>query len=175
MKKSALLLSALLCSLAVATAAITNFEINLTGSQETPPNSSLATGSGTASFDSTANTITLDVSFTGLSAPATASHIHVAPPGVAGPVILSFVPYTPAAFSGQIAPDALPFPADNIADLLAGNTYFNIHDSVFPGGEIRGQLVPVPEPAVYACLFGLGLLGFAACRRFRPALSRMAS
>ena len=28
------------------------------------------------------------------------------------------------------------------ANLLAGNTYVNIHTPSFPGGEIRGQLVP---------------------------------
>jgi hypothetical protein len=36
-----------------------------------------------------------------------------------------------------------------ITDLESGNFYINIADSVFPSGEIRGQLVAVPEPATY--------------------------
>lgn len=35
--------------------------------------------------------------------------------------------------------------------LLAGWTYLNIYTPDFPGGEIRGQLIPVPEPPVWAC------------------------
>jgi hypothetical protein len=34
-----------------------------------------------------------------------------------------------------------------IARLTSGQTYLNIHTSMFPGGEIRGQLQAVPEPA----------------------------
>jgi hypothetical protein len=37
--------------------------------------------------------------------------------------------------------------ADFIAGLIGGQTYLNIHTSMFPGGEIRGQLQAVPEPA----------------------------
>ena len=37
--------------------------------------------------------------------------------------------------------------ADFIAGLVGGQTYLNIHTSQFPGGEIRGQLQAVPEPA----------------------------
>jgi hypothetical protein len=156
--KAMLLLVALAVSLAVARANV-NFTIYMTGAQESPANGSLAAGGGIATFDSTANTIDLSVFFVGLSAPATASHIHVgAMGGPPGPVIVSFVPYTPAATGGSIVGVGLAFPVANIPDLMAGNTYFNIHDSVYPGGEIRGQLIPVvvPEPSTLA-LAGLGL------------------
>jgi hypothetical protein len=39
--------------------------------------------------------------------------------------------------------------------LFAGYLYMNVHTSTFPGGEIRGQLLLVPEPSVGA-LAGLG-------------------
>jgi hypothetical protein len=43
-----------------------------------------------------------------------------------------------------------------LASAMAGGmAYWNIHSSSFPGGEIRGFLVPVPEPSALA-LFGLG-------------------
>jgi hypothetical protein len=45
-----------------------------------------------------------------------------------------------------------------IAALNAGDTYANIHDAIFPGGEIRGQIALVtPEPASLM-LFGTGLI-----------------
>jgi hypothetical protein len=50
-----------------------------------------------------------------------------------------------------------------ITDLQAGNLYVNIRDSVFPSGEIRGQLEAVPEPSTLA-LAGIGALAFLAAR-----------
>jgi hypothetical protein len=46
-----------------------------------------------------------------------------------------------------------------IAGMIGSQAYTNIHNSVFPGGEIRGQTVQVPEPATLALLnLALGLL-----------------
>ena len=149
-----------------ASAQIINFTISLNGSQETPPNGSGAAGGGIAMFDSSTDMISIQAFFAGLSAPATASHIHDGAPGVPGPVIVSFTPFTPAATAGSIIGFGQSFPVADVPDLLAGNTYFNIHDAIFPGGEIRGQLIPalVPEPGT-ALLLGGGVIPLLARRR----------
>lgn len=86
------------------------------------------------------------------------SHIHVAPAGVNGPVVVWLYPEggPPAQliegrFDGVLAEGTItaadlvgPLTGMTLDDLLAemrsGNTYVNIHTLQFPGGEIRGQI-----------------------------------
>ena len=62
-------------------------------------------------------------------------------------------------------------PAAFTAALLAGDAYGNAHTSLFPGGEIRGQLNAVPEPGA----FWLSLLPFAGLAAFRLRERRSSS
>ncbi len=56
-----------------------------------------------------------------------------------------------------------------INGLNAGSVYYNLHTANFPGGEIRGNLNAVPEPASWAMMIaGFGLAG-GTLRRGRMA------
>ena len=135
----------------------------LLGSNETPPNASTATGSALVILESDNNTLDVNVTFAGLiGGPAVAAHIHCcASPGVAAIVAVNF-PNFPAATSGQYVNSfdlsvagtynaafitAHGGTVDSakaafITALKTGQTYVNIHNATFPGGEIRGQLSP---------------------------------
>lgn len=129
------------------------FRTTLTGSQEVPPRDTPAWGIGHATLDLETNWFTFDYTFEGLLAPQTAAHIHVAPPGVNGPVLYPLPNGSPSGL-------ALTITDEDVMNLRAGNWYVNVHSTLYPGGEIRGQFVPVPEPSTYA-LAGAMLLGAA--------------
>ncbi|MGH7176993.1 MAG: CHRD domain-containing protein [Tepidisphaeraceae bacterium] len=152
-----LALTLLVCSTALARP-IHFFHADMDGLQETPPNASPASGFA----DLTVDDVTLDyafhMEFAGLIAPQTASHIHTAPVGVAGPVTIPVPVGSPSDLIGVLT-------ATQYANLLAGLLYINVHSTVFPGGEIRGQFSEVPEPASAGLLIGAGLL--ALKRRVR--------
>jgi hypothetical protein len=170
-------------------AQITVFTAAMHGSQVVPPSGSPATGFVTVTLDQTLNALSVVDNFAGLiGGPATAAHIHCCtPPGANAIVAVPFNGF-PATTSGTYthvfdltdpASFNSAFIAANggtlasaraalIAGMFAGQTYTNIHDPQFPGGEISGQLVvATPEPASLV-LFGSGLaLCLSAMRRVR--------
>ena len=138
------------CNDSTTAPASTTFVATMTGANERPtPNTSTATG--TATYVLTGNLLSYVVTVNGLTAPASGAHIHVGASTVAGPIV---VPYTVSATqSGVVSTGTidLTYPivsgnstitGDSLKVLLNnGNAYTNVHNSSFPSGEIRGQIV----------------------------------
>lgn len=184
------LVIALLMLPAIAKADQIVFTTTLTGPQEVPPTASPGIGSALVTLDTLTNQLTINLAFAGLLSPTTAAHIHccAGPTGTAIPAttVPSFPgfplgvttgtylqtfdltlasTYNPAfitASGGTVAAAQAAF----IAGLLSGQTYLNIHSVQFPGGEIRGQLQAVPEPATLL-LLSTGIIGAAGALRKR--------
>lgn len=160
MKKAIIsLLSIVAFSSGIATAQ-TTFEAYLSGLEEAPPNASPGSGYATLVLNAAQTHFTLDANWSGLLAPATASHIHG--PGGAGtnaPVLFG-LSGVPAATAGAIPTQSFSISPVQVGYLFSGYLYVNVHTTVFPGGEIRGQLQLVPEPSA-AALFVLGVAATA--------------
>lgn len=130
----------------------------LTGAQENPAIVTTATGQGTAVISADGSTITYVVTYTGLSGTVNAAHIHTGAAGANGGVILPLVP-GPSPMTGTLtaanfaASGAVTTFAQAVAAVRAGTTYFNLHTTANPGGEIRGQIMPAGD-AYFADLAG---------------------
>jgi hypothetical protein len=156
------------------------FVATLSGLNELPiPNNSPGTGLATVVLDPTAQTIQITATFADLTAVTTMAHIHCCAPfgtnaGVATvpPAFPGFpLGVTSGTFSGTFSlldptfynppflsaagGSAQAAEAVLVAGIESGMSYFNIHTTAFPGGEIRGQLVPGP-------IVGAGLPGLVA-------------
>lgn len=157
----------------------TTFTASLTGAQEKPPNASFAFGSGLVVLNAAKNAITVDMSWTGLTSGAIAGHIHdPGGPGVAAPILFPFAGIT-NTLSGSLPEQTFAITPAQVSDLESGLMYFNIHTTVFPGGEIRGQILPaVPETsttASFGLLLALGMGGVViAARRKKTSVKAAA-
>jgi len=157
----------------------------LSGDQQVPPNDSNAIGAGQIVFDSDNQTFDLSLAIFGIGLDdlmnvgpnSTPVHIHMAPPGSNGPIVIDvgfFASFQQQGLGLTLDIEDVPFGGqqgnvfsdidDNIAALQQGNLYVNIHTSDFPGGEIRGQLPAIPAPGALALL---GVAGVMTGRRRR--------
>jgi hypothetical protein len=183
--------AALACASA-AQAATTVYTATLSGPAESPPNASAGTGTSTVTIDDVANTMLVEVNFSGLTGTTTASHIHATTAlgftgtaGVATQVptfsgfplgvtsgtysnlfdLLTAATYNPSFVTAN-GGTAAGAESALLSAIGSGRAYLNIHTTAFPGGEIRGFLVAVPEPATWGMmLLGFGAIGLAFRRR----------
>lgn len=143
-------------SSAVAAPAVPKvFQAKLSGSEEVPPVDTDAHGIAMfrLSNDGTALEYTLVVNNL---VDTLQSHIHIAPEGVNGPVVVFLYPeggpppqliegkFSGKLASGTITEDDIVLAGVTFDELIeamqTGNAYVNVHTTAFPGGEIRGQI-----------------------------------
>ena len=112
------------------------FRATLSSAAEVPSNASGGTGTLQASLDKSTNVLKWNLTYSGLTGPATMAHFHgPAMPGSNAGVVVPF----PSA-SSPVEGQATLTPAQ-AADLMAGKWYVNVHTAQNPGGEIRGQVL----------------------------------
>jgi Ca2+-binding RTX toxin-like protein len=128
---------------AAHSAAVQMFTTTMSGTHETPPNSSDGSGSATVTLNDAENQILVSVAFEGLSGQSTAAHIHgPAAPGKTAPVVVNLLGFPTGVKAGSFK-RSFNVAADLVAALKAGKLYLNVHSVTMPSGEIRGQLLPV--------------------------------
>lgn len=126
-------------------------DLVLSGAQEIPANTSTALGSMNVFYTKETRILTYSVTWSGLSGPVTAMHIHgLAPKGFNAPVVQNIITtsgglFTPGAAFGATSKVSGTLLVDGTIvkeqDLLNGFYYVNIHTAANPAGEIRGQIV----------------------------------
>lgn len=128
----------------------------LSGSQQVPAVQTPGTGQFQGTIAAGNTSISYRLTFSVLSSPVTAAHIHVGSRGTNGPIVVFFCggggrPSCPAGggtvtgtitaasvvAGGNIKRGDLP---GLIKAIMTGNTYVNVHTTKYKDGEIRGQI-----------------------------------
>lgn len=124
----------------------------LNGLEETPAVSTNGNGVVRAVISADGTSINFVLIYFDLEGAVTDAHIHLGQAGVAGGVVAFLCAGCPpaGAVSGTItAAEVLNVPSQGIAAgeigelvraMRRGATYVNVHSSLHPGGEIRGQI-----------------------------------
>ncbi len=112
----------------------------LSGASEVPPVMSNASGTVEANLNKQTSELSWTVTYTGLSGPLTGAHFHG--PAMAGANAGVVVPITGNMTSPIRGVATLT--AAQVADLVAGKWYVNLHTAANPNGEIRGQIPARP-------------------------------
>lgn len=162
MMRSLAVIALATASVALPANAGTMFTASLSGLEEVPPNLSRGYGFSSIWLNDTEDSIAVDLSFYDLTAGATAAHIHgPANPGVNAGALFPFALGPLIGQTNGVVPQHMfAISPTQVNTLKSGQYYVNVHTSVFPGGEIRGQYNAIPEPGSLAFL-GAGLFPLA--------------
>jgi CHRD domain len=117
---------------------VSSEEINvaLSGGQEIPPVTTSGSGTGIISVGAD-KSVRGSVTIAGMT--PTVAHIHVAPAGTNGPIV---IPLVQSANNVWSVPEGAKLTDAQYESYRAGNLYYNVHSAAYKGGEIRGQIKP---------------------------------
>ena len=137
MTRAALMLAAFAATLSVAARAeVVTFHGTMSPESEVPAKTTDGKGSFTGKLDTSTKVLDYTISYSGLTGPATAAHLHgPAPAGSNAGVLVPFAPPLTSPIHGQVT-----LTDDQVADMMNGTTYANLHTAGNPGGELRGQV-----------------------------------
>lgn len=157
----------LVLSASTLQAATISLTTTLAGANQVPPNASPGFGSGAMTYDDVTNQLDWNITFSDLVAGATAAHFHgPAAPGTNASVQVPIPLGTSSGMTSGLLTGSATLTSAQETQLLSDLWYVNIHSSVFPGGEIRGQVQVVPLPAAaWLLISGLSGLTLASVRR----------
>lgn len=129
---------------------IIEFRATINAAQETTGSTSPATGSAVMFYDVATNTFDLTVTVNNLTNTISASHIHEAAMGVAGPVVTGLGSEALYVRNGTTVTATFTnmVHGGTPLTLIRNGAYFNLHSAQFPGGEVRGQLIAQPKHLV---------------------------
>lgn len=126
------------------------FRCDMNGLNEVPPNNSPGTGKALLTFDDTTSMLTLTSgTYQDLLANSVGAHVHIGQAGVNGPIIIHL---THSNSTSGVLTGSGPLNAQQITALFSAGLYINVHSTLFPGGEIRGQILAIPSPGAIALL-----------------------
>jgi hypothetical protein len=122
------------------------FTIQLSGAEEVCPTApgtcgGPGTGTATINIDRNARTLCYTITTSNVALPLAAAHVHAAPAGQAGPVVIPL--FTQPVNATTVGPTCLTDLDKNLLkDIIRNpeNYYVNVHNAPFPNGAVRGQL-----------------------------------
>lgn len=123
------------------------FEANLTGAAETPPNSEIGSGRAILALSADAASLAYRVTVQDIT-DISASHIHRAPSGVAGPIVFPLFNSSGGGIFDAANPvsGTVAISIEQVMALIGGDYYVNVHTPSHPPGALRGQIHPMAVP-----------------------------
>ena len=120
------------------------FKANINAAQEVAASPVVSPATGKGFFSVTGLNAFYYISFEGTVGNVTASHLHNAAAGVNGGVLFHLLPSPnfPANTRGGILTGVQVLTEARLIEIENSRTYINIHSTSYPGGELRGQLLP---------------------------------
>lgn len=139
-----------------AVASASNFHTHATGDQEVPAVETRAQGQATFRVSKDGTSVDFKLNVANIE-DVLMAHIHMAPAGSNGPVVVWLYPagpppqLIPGRSQGVLADGSFtaldfvgPLAGSDVQALVdamrAGETYVNVHTTTNPGGEVRGQI-----------------------------------